>query len=40
MEHLGAIVFHDAPDGFLLMSSASSARSFLHAVETSLHHVT
>jgi sarcosine oxidase subunit gamma len=40
MEHLGAVVFRDAPDGFLLMSASSSARSFLHAVETSLHHVT
>lgn len=40
MEHLGAIVLHEAPDSFLLMSASSSARSFLHAVETSLRNVT
>ena len=36
MEHMGSIVLRDAgPDSFLLFSAASSARSFLHAVETS-----
>jgi sarcosine oxidase subunit gamma len=39
MEHLGAVVVHEAPDTFLLMSASSSARSFLHAVETSLRNV-
>jgi methylglutamate dehydrogenase subunit D len=40
MEHLGAIVVHEAPDTFLLLSASSSAGSFLHALETSLRNVT
>lgn len=39
MEHLGAIVLREGPESFLLMSASSSARSFLHAVETSLRNV-
>jgi sarcosine oxidase subunit gamma len=39
MEHLGAIVLREAEDAFLLLSARSSARSFLHAVETSLVNV-
>ncbi|WP_179188310.1 sarcosine oxidase subunit gamma [Kiloniella majae] len=35
MEHLGAIIIHDAEDSFLLLSARSSARSFLEAIETS-----
>ena len=36
MEHLGVMVLRDGEDSFLLMSARSSARSFLHAVETSI----
>ena len=39
MEHMGAIVLHDGPDSFLLLSASSTARSYLHAVETSLRNV-
>ncbi|MDE0533725.1 MAG: sarcosine oxidase subunit gamma [Albidovulum sp.] len=39
MEHLGAIAIRESNDGFLLLSSSSSARSFLHAVQTSLNNV-
>ena len=35
MEHMGAMIVRLGPDRFLLMSASSSARSFLHAVETS-----
>jgi len=35
MEHLGVILLREDTDTFLLMSARSSARSFLHAVETS-----
>ena len=38
MEHMGAMIVRTAPDGFLLLSASSSARSFLHAVETSLRY--
>ena len=40
MEHMGAFVIRTDDDGFLLMSASSSARSFLHAVETSLDYIT
>jgi methylglutamate dehydrogenase subunit D len=36
MEHLGVIILRDDADSFLLMSARSSARSFLHAIETSI----
>lgn len=39
MEHMGAIVLRDGPQSFLLFSASSSAESFLHAVETSIHNV-
>ncbi len=39
MEHLSVIVLRDGADSFLLMSPRSSARSFRHAVELSLEHV-
>ena len=35
MEHMAAIIFHQAPDRFILISPRSSAKSFLHALETS-----
>jgi len=40
MEHLGVIVIRTGKDAFLLLSASSSARSFLHAVETSAANVT
>ena len=39
MEHMGAMAVRIAADRFLLLSASSSARSFLHAVETSYHYV-
>ncbi len=39
MEHLGVLVLREADDTFLLLSASSSARSFLHAVETSIENV-
>ncbi len=39
MEHLGAVILRESAGSYLLMSAASSARSFLHAVETSLKNV-
>ena len=39
MEHMGALVVRTSEDGFLLMSASSTAGSFLHALETSLHYV-
>jgi len=38
MEHLGAVILRTGADAFLLLSMRSSAASFLHAVEVSLHH--
>ncbi len=40
MEHMGAMVIRLGADRFLLLSASSSARSFLHAVETSYRYVT
>lgn len=37
MEHLGTLIIRTGKDTFLLMSASSSAKSFLHAVETSIH---
>lgn len=37
MEHLGTFIIRTGNDTFLLMSGSSSAKSFLHAVETSIH---
>ncbi len=36
MEHMGAAVIRTGPQSFLLLSASSSAKSFWHAVETSL----
>ena len=40
MEHMGALIIREAETSYLLMSASSSARSFLHAVETSAHNIT
>ena len=37
MEHLGTLILRTGPETFLLMSASSSAKSFLHAIETSIH---
>lgn len=37
MEHLGTLILRNGPNSFLLMSSRSSAHSFLHAIETSFY---
>lgn len=37
MEHLGTLIIRTGGDAFLLLSASSSAKSFLHAVETSIH---
>ncbi len=37
MEHLGTLIIRTDADTFLLLSASSSAKSFLHAVETSIH---
>jgi len=39
MEHMGAFILRERVDSFLLLSASSSARSFLHAVKTSLLYV-
>jgi len=39
MEHMGAMIIRTGENDFLLLSAASSARSFLHAVETSVNNV-
>ena len=39
MEHLGVLLIREEADQYLLMSARSSALSFLHAVETSIHNV-
>lgn len=39
MEHLAVIILCEADNGYLLLSPTSSARSFLHALETSLNNV-
>ncbi len=36
MEHLSVIILRDNADSFLLLSARSSAKSFLHAIETSI----
>ncbi len=40
MEHLGVLIIRTDTDGFLLMSASSSAKSFLHAIETSITNTT
>lgn len=39
MEHIAAIIVCEEANKFLLMSPRSSARSFLHALETSVHNI-
>lgn len=39
MEHMGALVLRVAAKEFLLLSASSSAKSFLHAIETSFRNV-
>ena len=39
MEHLGVLILRTDADEYLLLSASSSARSFLHAVETSLRNI-
>ncbi len=39
MEYLAVIILRTGKDAFLLMSPRSSARSFLHALETSMENV-
>lgn len=39
MEYLSVIILRELDDTFLLISPRSSARSFLHAVETSIYNV-
>lgn len=39
MEHMGAMIIRLDAEKFLLLSASSSAKSFLHAVETSYHYV-
>ena len=39
MEHLGTIIYRDGEDSFILFSARSSAKSFLHAVETSIQNI-
>ncbi len=36
MEHLGVLIICTGADNFLLLSASSSAKSFLHALETSI----
>lgn len=39
MEHLGVLILRTGEDAFLLLSASSSARSFRHALETSVTNV-
>ena len=39
MEHMGAVIHKLDEDDFVLLSASSSARSFLHAVETSIRNI-
>lgn len=40
MEHMGALIIRTGADRFMLLSTSSSAPSFLHAIEVSLRNVT
>ena len=40
LEHMGSVVYCESELRYLLLSASSSAESFLHAVETSVKHVT
>ncbi len=39
MEHLGTIIMCEGESRYLLLSASSSAKSFLHAIETSVRNV-
>jgi sarcosine oxidase subunit gamma len=39
MEHLGVLILRTGDDAFMLLSASSSAKSFLHALETSVANV-
>lgn len=39
MEHMSAVLCRTGDDTFLIMSASSTAGSFLHAIETSIHYV-
>lgn len=39
VEHIGAVVIRTGPETYLLMSASSSARSFWHAIETTIAYV-
>ena len=39
MEHLGAVIVREAESKYLLLSASSSAKSFVHAIETSIANV-
>ncbi len=39
MEHLGVLIIRNGDDSFVLMSASSSAKSFLHAITTSIRNV-
>ena len=39
MEHLDTIIYREDDQSFVLMSAVSSARSFLHAVQTSANNI-
>lgn len=40
MEHMAVVILRGGTDSWFLMSPRSSAHSFLHALETSVHNVT
>jgi heterotetrameric sarcosine oxidase gamma subunit len=39
MEHLGVLIIRNGDDSYVLMSASSSAKSFLHAITTSIRNV-
>jgi len=39
MEHLGVLLIRNGEDSYVLMSASSSAKSFLHAIVTSIRNV-
>jgi heterotetrameric sarcosine oxidase gamma subunit len=39
MEHLGVLIIRNGDDSYILMSASSSAKSFLHAITTSIRNV-
>ncbi len=39
MEHMSAVIINEGEDSYLLMGLRSSAKSFLHAIETSIENI-